>query len=183
MKFYIDEQNSKGDYCYHTFESSLSGEPLLILKKHLYLVIPTINLGIYDLKSFKDGLGEITFIDKSYYIFSKIFFYEESTSLRDERGLFGNLKTIYESKNALPQSYSNDLYKIEMETGITKNYCYGAVWNVRCESFGIMIPENSLESMNEKDFKIFSYNVSDIDLCFLTNQNQNELNESIEKLD
>jgi hypothetical protein len=181
MQYCLDIQNYKDDYCYNTFETSLAGEPLLILKEYLYFIIPVLNLGVYGLKSFKDGLDEITFIDKSYYFFRDIVMYEENVSLRKGGSFFGHYINKYKSE-FFENKFQYNLHKIEMEMGKTKNYLYGATWKVWAKEFGILIPENSLESMYEEDFRVNIVNLTQLETNFLESENQAELNEFILRL-
>lgn len=179
MTFYLDEENANDNYSYATFEESIGGCPTFIYRQEISLIIPVINQGIYDLKSFNNGGQTPIYFDRSYYIFRGVSELTESMSIREG----GNFAGVFENKfQSNDQSINFKSYYIELEKGFNGSFFYGAGWKAKAREFGVLIPKNANQTEDETAFFKDIKTLSNADLDFLLNRNQTELEDFIATL-
>ncbi|ANE52122.1 hypothetical protein [Flavisolibacter tropicus] len=179
MRFYLDEENSNKNYSYATFEESIGGKPFFINKREISLIIPVINQGVYDLKTFNNGSQTPIYFDKSYYFFKDISEYFETLFIREDSIIKGEFNNKFK-RGSQPDNQKS--FYIELERGYNGSFFYGARWSVSASEFGVVIPESSRHSEDEQlFFKQFNTLSSD-DLDFLLNNNQVELENFVKQL-
>ena len=179
MKFYIDDENVNKNYSYATFEESVGGRPIFIFKQETSLIIPVINQGIYDLKSFNGCSQTPVYFDKSYYFFRGVTECTESISIREGstfRGEFEN-KYLNVVKVKNPKSFF-----VELEMGFNGEFVYAGAWKVIASEFGVLIPEGANQTEDEKIFFKKVEGLTKDDKDFLLNNGQAEFDDFIATL-
>lgn len=179
MKFYIDDENASQNYSYATFEESIGGRPILIFKRESSLIIPVINQGIYDLESFNGRSQTPVYFNKSYYFFRGISEYTESISVREDGSFRGEFENKFRDKF---QSMDPKCYYIELEIGFNGEFVYAGGWRVKANEFGVLIPEGSRQTEDEKIFFKDVEGLTDEDMDFLLSKGQAELEDFIKTL-
>lgn len=175
MKYFRDEKNPQ-NYSYATFEESLGGRPLFICKEDIYFIVPVINQGIYDLKSFNNGSSTPIYIDRSYYFFKGISELRESISIRENRSIKGKLENVF---NAKEKGKGQNQFHVELDMGYNGDFFYAATWKVKSNEFGVLIPDTSRKSADDNNKQFFrnSESLHEDDINFLLNKGQSELDQ------
>ena len=179
MDFYLDKENSTGNYSYATFEEAFGGRPRLILRNKAYLLIPVINQGIYDLQSFNNGSEIPIYIDYSYYFFSGIWELNEMISVRGDKSIRAHFENRFKSTT---EYQTLEEFRIELEMGFNGEYLYAANWRVKAKQFGVLIPTHSKQSENDKLFFKDETSIDTIDRNFLLSKHQIHLEQFLSTL-
>jgi hypothetical protein len=179
MTFYIDDENANQNYSYATFEESIGGRPIFIFKQEVSLLIPVINQGIYDLATFNGHSQIPIYCDKSYYLFKGVSECAEAISIRGRGTINGEFENKFRSTSHSANARS---FYVELELGFNGEFTYAGGWRVKATEFGVLIPENSNQSEDEKTFFKEVEGLTKDDLDFLLNKRQPELEDFVATL-
>ncbi len=179
MDFYLDPENSKGNYSYATFHEAFGGKPVLTFKQDTYLLVPVINQGIYDLPSFNNGSQTPVYFDYSYYLFLAVSEFTEIISIRENKGIRGEIEKTGRLNSGTAKS---DEFKVELEMGWNGEYIYAATWRVKAKQFGVLIPSYSKQSENDKIFFKNEKSLDTTDMNFLLGVDQIYLEQYLSNL-
>lgn len=176
MKYFRDQENPKNNYSYATFEESIGGKTQFICRQEIYLIVPVINQGIYNLKSFNNGSDIPLYFDRSYYFFKRVTELKEHISIRENHSIRGKFENIFVTQLKGKQQ---DQFHVELEMGYNGTFFYAATWKVKANEFGVLIPESSNHSLNDKEFFKNEQLLQGDDINFLLNREQIELDQFI----